>query len=173
MLLSLWSTGFPVCLCALQISNVRSNGHCQLKGGRTWVNQAATLCLKCKARHDLPLYLIVTLLWQNTTFPKDHPNSNQSHQDSMAKISKHHSKQKREGNDRIRCCKRKDDTPSALYLSKPRFTTVQFTQFSNIIPKLPLCFWKVLSTLLEIFTQDRQYRETPWLKHWDRYLGFL
>lgn len=137
MLLGLWSTGFPVCLYASQISNVRSNGHCQLKGEGCESCSLVYLCLKCKAQHDLSLYLIVTLLWQNTTFPKHHPDSNQSHQDSMAKISKHHSKQKWEGNDRIGCCKRKDDTPSALYLSKPIFTTVQFRQFSNIIPSFP------------------------------------
>lgn len=32
MLLGLWSTGFPVCLCASQVPKVRSNAHCQLKG---------------------------------------------------------------------------------------------------------------------------------------------
>lgn len=88
------------------------------------VNQGATLCLKCTAQHDLPLYLIVTLLGQNPTFPHHHPDSNQSHQDSMAKIPKHHSKQEWEGDDGIGCCEGKDNIPRALCVSQPRFIMV-------------------------------------------------
>lgn len=135
-----------VCVCALQASQPvhglqkfqsRSNGHCQIKGKRMGVNYAATLCLKCKAQHDLPRYLIVTLLGQNPAFPHHHPDSNQSHQDSMAKIPKHDSKQEWEGDDGIGCCKGKDNIMLLVSTDPPWYTP---GNLASIIPQLPLCY---------------------------------
>lgn len=118
------------------------------------VNQAATLCLKCKAQHDLLLHLIVTLLGQNPALPHHHPDSNQSHQDSMAKIPKHNSKQEWEGDDSIGSCKGKESIPSTLCVSQPKFTIVQFRQFSKYnSPASPLLL-QADEPLLEFSIRD-------------------
>lgn len=67
----------------------------------------------------------------------------------MAKIPKHYSKQEREGNDGIGCCKGRDNIPRALCVSQPRFTTVQFRQYSKYnSPASPLLL-KAAESLLE------------------------